>query len=353
MNLLTESTITSAHTRPYSSSHIGRTKKLPSYRMDLRSFSEKEYNKFVTLNTVKDWSQLKWEDIGRPYEVKADSKEKNDWESRHQKAMDPHTSWTYFNKAFHEWFIKDVPGELESSKHDFFKGLKSFRPGEVKHTIGSMVQLQLWNYVHRIQDGIWDPRGKRALFEGIDIKKPRILFLGAAEGYEAMQLGAMYPGAEIVMVDYDEYCKTTRFAEFPETYPFLGENPQTGQSKVYYKDDLSIEYIVNDIRNLDYGQEFDLVLSVGLLEHFPDEYKHEVADWHRRFLKPGGYAILTTPRNQIRSKVYYRIMADVMNHTYRELMTVEQMGLYMYESGFNILRHGYIKVHNGLLCQPR
>lgn len=33
-------------------------------------------------------------------------------------------------------------------------------------------------------------------------------------------------------------------------------------------------------------------------------------------------------------------------------MTVEQMGLYMYESKFNILRYGYIKVHNGLVCQP-
>ncbi|WP_241655975.1 class I SAM-dependent methyltransferase [Halobacillus litoralis] len=351
--MLKEHMFNSLQQKPYSKEHVGITHLNPQYRVDLRSLSEKEYNKFVSINTVPDWSQLSWKKVGKPYEVTTYSKERKDWEEHNERTMDPHTSWTYFNKAFHEWFIKDVPEEKNKAKKHFVKSLRSFRPREIKHALSGIAQLQLWNYVHRIQDGIWDPRGKRALFEGLRLQKPRILFLGAAEGYEAMQLGAMYPGAEIVMVDYDEYCKTTRFAEFPETYPFLGENPRTGSWQVIYKDELNIEYIVDDVRNLDFGKEFDIVLSVGLLEHFPDEYKPEVADWHRRFLKDGGYAILTTPRNQIRSKLYYRVMADVMNHTYRELMTVEQMGLYMYESGFNILRHGYIKVHNGLVCQTR
>ncbi|GAA2707635.1 hypothetical protein GCM10009865_26100 [Aeromicrobium ponti] len=62
---------------------------------------------------------------------------------------------------------------------------------------------------------------------------------------------------------------------------------------------------------------------------------------------------MTTPRSQLRSKIYYEIMSDVMNHTYRELMTVEQMGLYMYENGLNIKRHGYIKVHNGIITKAK
>jgi hypothetical protein len=44
---------------------------------------------------------------------------------------------------------------------------------------------------------------------------------------------------------------------------------------------------------------------------------------------------------------------SVMDHTYRELMTVEQMGLYMYENGLNIKRHGYIKVHNGIIAKAK
>jgi Methyltransferase domain len=333
---------------------FGQTEMRPSYRMDLRQYRDRrEYEKFVKVNTVKDWSTVTWKDIGKPYEVTSFSTEKTEWEQTHGEMLPVHTSWTMFNQSFHEWFSKDVPTEIGDKKNAFFKSLTSFKPSEVKTALGDYVRIHLWNYVHRIQDGIWDPRGKRALFEGLDVDKPRILFLGAAEGYEAMQLSAMYPDGEVVMVDYDSFCRDARFAEFPESYPFLGKSSRTGGDKVYYKNDLNISYVVDDIRNLPYGREFDIVLSVGLLEHFPDSMKAEVVEWHRKFLKPSGYIVMTTPRAQMRSKLYYEIMADVMNHTYRELMTLEQMGLYLHENGLEILRHGYIKVHNGIVARVK
>lgn len=333
---------------------FGQTEMRPSYRMDLRQYRDrKEYEKFVKVNTVNDWSTVTWKDIGKPYEVTSFSKEKTAWEQTHGEMLPVHTSWTMFNQSFHEWFSKDVPTEIGEKKGAFLKSLTSFKPSEVKTALGDYVRIHLWNYVHRIQDGIWDPRGKRALFEGLDVDKPRILFLGAAEGYEAMQLSAMYPDGEVVMVDYDPFCRDARFAEFPESYPFLGKSSRTGGDKVYYKNEFNISYVVDDIRNLPYGREFDIVLSVGLLEHFPDSMKSEVVEWHRKFLKPSGYIVMTTPRAQMRSKLYYEIMADVMNHTYRELMTLEQMGLYLHENGLEILRHGYIKVHNGIVARAK
>ncbi|MGN7360636.1 class I SAM-dependent methyltransferase [Paenibacillus sp. SAF-054] len=338
---------------PFTAAEMGLTELMPNYRVDLRLHRLPEYQKFIRLNPVNDWSLLSWKDVGKPYEVKSVAQDRKAWEQQHGTAMDAHTAWTHFNLSFHQWFVKDVPAEIDKEKAEFLAGLKAFNFRQIREGIGDVARIHLWNYVHRIQDGVWDPRGKRALFEGLDVQKPRILFLGAAEGYEAMHLAAMYPGAEVVMVDYDEYCRTTRYAEFPEGYPFLGENPRTGAPQVYYKHDFNIEYVVDDIRRLPYGREFDIVLSVGLLEHFPDELKPEVVDWHRRFLKPGGYAILTTPRNQLKSRLFYQIMADVMNHTYRELMTVQQMGLYMYENGMDICRHGYIKVHNGVVARMR
>ena len=93
--------------------------------------------------------------------------------------------------------------------------------------MAELVQLAVWNKVHRVEDAVWDPRGKRALFEGLELRRPRILFLGSAEGYEAMQLSAMYPGGHVVMVDYDPFCRDVRFGEFPEAYPFLGADPAT------------------------------------------------------------------------------------------------------------------------------
>ncbi|SFT21220.1 bifunctional 2-polyprenyl-6-hydroxyphenol methylase/3-demethylubiquinol 3-O-methyltransferase UbiG [Paenibacillus sp. BC26] len=344
---------TSRLEQPYSEQQLGLTELTPSYRVDLRPHKDKAYERFIRVNTVKDWSQLTWERVGKPYEVRTMSEARKQWEQEHEKAMDAKTSWTYFNKAFHEWFDKDIPKEISGEQSAFLKSLATFKPSEIRAALGDVARIHLWNYVHRIQDGVWDPRGKRSLFEGLNVTRPRILFLGAAEGYEAMQLAALYPGAEVVMVDYDAYCKTVRHGEFPDSYPFLGSSSSTGGAKVYYKPDFNIEYVVDDVRNLSFGKSFDIVLSVGLLEHFPDTYKPEVVDWHRRFLKDGGYAIFTTPRNQWKSRLFYVIMADIMNHTYRELMTVEQMGLYIYENGFDIIRHGYIKAHNAVIAQVR
>lgn len=336
----------------FSEADFDFTELKPSYRVDLRHPTNNDLDKFIKANLVSDWSQLSWKDIGKPYEVKTMAKSKRNWEFENGE-MSVKTSWEFFNRSFHEWFMKDVPAEISKSKKEMWRHFANFRMSDVKEALGETLQLHVWNFAHRVSDGIWDPRGKRALFEGLDVDKPRILFLGAAEGYEAMQLQAMYPGGEVVMVDYDEFCKTERFGQFPGGYPFLGINPSSGHPKVWYKEELSIEYLVDDIRNLAFGKEFDIVLSVGLLEHFPDEFKHEVMDWHRKFLKPGGYVIMTTPRSQMKSKLFYMIMADVMNHTYRELMDIRQMGLYVYEGGFDILRHGFIKVHNGIVAKPR
>ena len=261
--------------------------------------------------------------------------------------------WKHFNKSFHQLFIKDVPEEKNQARSNIWKHLMQLDIHGAGEAIEELVQLLVWNKVHRVEDAIWDPRGKRALFEDLDVEKPEVLFLGAADGYEAMQLLAQYPGGHAVLVDYDEFCKTDRFGKFPAQYPFLGNNPATGNKKVYYKEDMNIDFVVEDIRNLKYGKEFDIVVSIGLIEHFPDEYKHEAFDMHRRFLKPGGYAILTTPRNQLRSKAFYTVMSDYMNYGYRELMDIYQMGLYAWEHGFEILRAGYIKAHNGLICKVR
>ncbi|WP_232310436.1 hypothetical protein [Mesobacillus selenatarsenatis] len=102
------------------------TRLQPSYRMDLRNFTEKEYNKFVKLNTVNDWSQLSWKGVGRPYEVTSFAQEKKSWEEVNQQSLPANISWQMFNKSFHEWFVKDVPAEMDKSKQNFMKSLTNF-----------------------------------------------------------------------------------------------------------------------------------------------------------------------------------------------------------------------------------
>ena len=327
----------------------GYFEQLPTHVQDLRDTPP---DLFEDVSHI-DWPTLSWSKVNRPYKVDRWAEGKKLWEQEHGNRMPVQEGWKHFNRSFHELFQKNIPTQKEQARSNIWESLTHLDVHGATETIKELVQLLVWNKVHRIEDAIWDPRGKRALFKGLDVEAPEVLFLGAADGYEAMQLMAQYPGGHAVLVDYDEFCKTDRFGKFPAHYPFLGNNPSTGSHKVYYKEDMNIDFVVDDIRNLKYGKEFDIVVSIGLIEHFPDKYKHEAFEMHRRFLKPNGYAVLTTPRNQLRSKAFYTVMSDYMNYGYRELMTIRQMGLYAWQNGFDILRAGYIKAHNGLICKVR
>jgi len=300
-----------------------------------------------------DWPRLTWKEVGRPYTVERWAEGKRLWEEENGEAMPVREGWRHFNRSFHRLFTTDVPHERRRARRELLQSLGRFDVPGSGAALRELLELAVWNRVHRVEDAIGDPRGKRALFGGLDLVRPDILFLGAAEGYEAMQLAAMYPGGRAVLVDYDEFCKTERFGNFPEEYPFVGMDPASDHQRVWYRDQMAIDYVVEDIRDLPFGREFDIVVSIGLVEHFPDAYKPEAFELHRRFLKPGGYAILTTPRNQIKSRAFYTVMANHMNYGYRELMNIRQLGLYAWENGLAILRAGVIKAHNGLICRAR
>lgn len=316
---------------------------------DLRSSPPDMFDDYSSTN----WRELSWKQVGKPYTVEKWASGKLDWEREHGSPLPVQEGWRMFNRSFHQMFLSEPGEDKAKARRGFLRSLAKLEMAGAGEALEDWLHLWIWNRVHRIEDGVWDPRGKRALFEGLDVKRPRVLFLGASDGYEAMQLLACYPGGEAVLVDYDDFCATDRFGKFPSTYPFLGRDPATGHRRVYYRDDMKIDYVVADARDLDYGREFDIVVSIGLVEHLPDQAKPMAFEWHRKFLKPGGYAIITAPRNQWRSRFFYNAMSDLMNFGYRELLTIEQLGLYAWENGFDIERAGVIKAHNGLICRAR
>jgi SAM-dependent methyltransferase len=328
---------------------IGDFARLATHVVDVRDTPP---DVFADAGTV-DWATLTWRDIGRPYRVEKWARGKFDWEASHGEPLPVKEGWTLFNRSFQRLFDTDVPAAQARVRGELGGALARLDLHGAREALSELVQLAVWNRVHRVEDAVWDPRGKRALFGGLDVQAPRILYLGASDGYEGMQLAAMYPGAEVVLVDYDPWCVEGRFGAFPERYPFLGADPATGGARVWYRDEMHLTYEVSDIRDLRYGPEFDVVLSVGLLEHFPDEHKPLAFEMHRRFLKPGGWVVMTTPRDQRRGRLFYDVMSDVMNYGYRELMGLRQFGRYAWENGFDIVRAGVIKAHNGLVARAR
>ena len=328
---------------------VGAHERLASYVVDTRDVAPDLFRDV----SATDWSTLRWADVRRPYRVERWAADKLAWEREHGQPLPVLEGWKHFNRSFHALFATDVPAAQGRARAELTAALAAFDVHGAREALEELLHLAIWNRIHRVEDAVWDPRGKRALFEGLDLVRPRILFLGCAEAYEAMQLLAMYPGGHAVLVDYDDFCRDVRWGEFPAAYPFLGVDPATGHRRVWYRDQMRMEFVVADIRDLDYGPEFDLVLSVGLLEHFPDAYKPLCLDFHRRFVKPGGWVVMTTPRDQARSRAYYHVMHDRLNFGYRELMTVAQMGLYAHENGLDVRRAGVIKAHNGLVAKVR
>lgn len=342
-------TATAPAQHDFSEQHIGHTELRDTYRIDLR---RSERDVFADARPL-DWSSLSWKDVGRPYRVENWSSEKLEWEARHGEPLPVPEAWSMFNRSFQSLFdTNPMQARLEALK----RAGQAVTKRELRaawEALHEVVQWTVWNRAQRVEDTIWDPRAKRSLFAGLEVDKPRILFLGAADGYEAMLLSAMYPGGEVVLVDYDEWCREGRFGAFPADYPFLGSDPRTGGERVWYRDQMNIDFVVSDIRDLPYGREFDVVVSIGLVEHFPDAYKPTAFEFHRRFVKPGGYCVMTTPRLHPRTRMFYLLFGDLMNFSYRELMDVRHLGLYAWENGFEVLRHGQIKTHNGVICRAR
>jgi hypothetical protein len=214
----------------FTDADIGRTALAPTYRVELRPTHTPDV--FYDADPVGDWGALSWMQIGRPYRVERWSAEKRRWEREHDQALPVKTSWELFNRSFQQMFDTPALAARRAAAAQLAGSALTLDLLGAWDAVEEMVQATLWNHIQRVDDMIWDPRGKRALFEGLDVKKPEILFLGAADGYEAMQLLAMHPGGHAVLVDYDDYCRTDRFGQFPEAYPFLGVNPSTGGSKV-------------------------------------------------------------------------------------------------------------------------
>ncbi len=338
---------------PYTEHDFGKTLVAPSYRVDLRFPTYDRIDQFISPYSISDWSHLAWRRVGKPLEIRSHSSLKKAWEMRYG-AMSVKTSWEFYNKSIHEWFMKDIPNSITSEQQNFWRNFgRVHLIMDAKESLGELIRLGFWNYAHRSEDVMWDPKGKRALFKGLGVKKPRILVLGAADGYDAMQLYSLYPGGEVVLVDYDEFCMTKRFGEFPESYPFLGFDTGNVFSKVWYKDQMQLEYMVEDINNLPFEKEFDIVMSSGLINHFPDDKKPEAFEWHRRFVKTDGLIIMTTPRNTFRTRFFLRVMTEIMGYPYQEVMSLPQLGLYAYENGFDISYSGYTKFHNGIIARPQ
>jgi len=116
----------------------------------------------------------------------------------------------------------------------------------------------------------------RKLLKGIPLSAPRILELGAGTGVIPQKLLSRF-GGSAVLVDNN----SKAFSLFQE----------------FRVEGLAVNYIREDVFTLDMCDEFDLVCSDGLLEHFDDADREKLIAIHRRAVKPNGFVVLFVPND--------------------------------------------------------
>lgn len=161
----------------------------------------------------------------------------------------------------------------------------------------------------------------RELLKGVDIKKPRILELGAATGFLSRWFLSQY-GGSAVLVDKSK-------ASF-KAYSDM-------------KDDIKrfITYINEDLFRLKLAETFDLVCSFGLIEHFVD--KRGVLAAHKKFAKADGMIVILVPLDSPLTRAFLEVHPE-LNLGYRELLTEKEFKKILVENGLELVK---LKVSQG------
>ena len=162
--------------------------------------------------------------------------------------------WKRFNRSFHHFFITDLPQEQARARSEMLNRLAHMDVHGARETMQELLCLAVWNRVHRVEDAVWDPRGKRALFAGTRREASADSFSRRRRGVRGDAAAGDVSGRGSRARRLRRILQDRSVRTFPEAYPFLGVDPATGHKRVWYREEMPIHYEVADIRDLTYGR---------------------------------------------------------------------------------------------------
>jgi SAM-dependent methyltransferase len=120
------------------------------------------------------------------------------------------------------------------------------------------------------------------LLEGVDVAHNSVLELGCGSGMNSVNLLNDHSFGKATLVDFSRQALGTARAN---------------------TEDHNVELICSDIFSLDLCERFDLVFSIGLIEHFTGERRSEAIAIHRKLAENGGLIMIIVPREGGLSRV--------------------------------------------------
>jgi SAM-dependent methyltransferase len=171
-----------------------------------------------------------------------------------------------------------------------------------------------FRYYERLLDGVLPP-------------SPRILELGAGSGTIPRRIVRRW-GGRATLIDSNRLA-----GELFRAQRVAGE---------------PLDYVTGDILSMPFPPIFDLVVSDGLIEHFPQ--KDAVFQAHLRALKPSGHVLLFVPTNSALFRLLTRFGPDM---GYEEQYSLQALIELCEAYQLRVIRHATYFFEVGVLCQPQ
>lgn len=133
---------------------------------------------------------------------------------------------------------------------------------------------ELLHFYHRVK--------LNSLLRKVSFPKGQILELGCGSGMNSVNLLKDHSFEKATLVDFSQ-----------SALEIARKNTK----------DYDVHLVNSDIFDLDLDKRFDLVFSIGLLEHFTGKRRNKVIAIHRQFVKNDGFLIVIVPKKSFFSRL--------------------------------------------------
>lgn len=154
------------------------------------------------------------------------------------------------------------------------------------------------------------------MLKDVNLRGGTILDLGCGHADMTMDILWRYGGRALTAVD------------------FCAEAVESVRQR---KGTLPVITIQADLLELDLDQQFDLVYSSLVIEHFWGEARRRVMAQHARFAKPGGYVFITAPGRSLFSRVFDSLL-NRPTGIYEEHFTTSELRGLLADHGLKVIR---------------
>ncbi|MHA1754146.1 MAG: class I SAM-dependent methyltransferase [Candidatus Odinarchaeia archaeon] len=178
-------------------------------------------------------------------------------------------------------------------------------------------------------------KGYSQLLAGVSLNSPRIIELGCGSGRTSMALAEKYKGS-VTLVD--------------NSLSALKKAKQT-----FRNSNIPVKYIKADLFSLKLNEEFDLVHSEGLIEHFNKEELNYLVSLHKNLCAKKGFAIIFVPTPSRTYKIW-RFIQEKLGMWYygdEKPMTVYSLKKICESNSLKVLKEVHTPFQVGVLCKRK